>query len=119
MGGAVEEEDTEVENDDNDDDVGGTVGIDWKERDGEEDATLQNCCARFSAAWRSVPHPSFSTQAVNSSGKFGLGKRQKQYTSGFKHENGKETDAIQKQFTSTTLVQFTLPIALAKQFVTE
>ncbi|KIM36821.1 hypothetical protein M413DRAFT_448944, partial [Hebeloma cylindrosporum] len=73
--------------------VAGTGG---NESVGFEDATLQNCCARFSEAASSFGQLA-RTHAESSDVKRGL---------------------TQKQFTSTTLEQFTLAMPTAKQFET-
>jgi len=84
------------EDEDEDEETDVEVGIETKDNDGFEEAILQNCCARFSEAARSPGHP-LSIQPTSS---------------------GEKSELTQKQSTSTTLEQFTLAIASAKQFVT-
>ena len=90
------------------------VGTGGKESEGVEDAMLQNCCARFSAAASSLGQ-SARTQADNSDVKRGLSKYNVRH---YKILTKGKSYLTQKQFTSTTLVQFTLEMPTAKQFET-
>lgn len=90
------------------------VGTGGNESVGLEDATLQNCCARFSEAASSFGQFA-RTHAESSDVKRGLSRWVVKYN---KILTGGKSHLTQKQLTSTTLEQFTLAIPTAKQFET-
>lgn len=95
------------------------AGTGKNDKDGLEDAMLQNCCARDSAPGSSSSVHWEATQAWSSGGNLELGVPVHSFVSlGCISWRQGSTYLTQKQFTSTTLEQFTAATLNARQFET-